>query len=139
NQAKSEAEKDGRKLNVIATVCGTLNDPQNYNEQRKHLEDAGNIVKETNNQAVRTALNIVSKKVNDVKKAHVDKTATKAFDLSVSEQMTDLLNNKPRVINVGLKSFTNAVTDFGGKVVQYDWRPVAGGDKRMRKILSLLK
>lgn len=139
NQAKSEAEKDGRKLNVIATVCGTLNDPQNYNEQRKHLEDAGIIVKDTNNQAVRTALNIVGKKVNDVKKAHVDKTATKAFDLSVSEQMTDLLNNKPRVINVGLKSFTNAVTDFGGKVVQYDWRPVAGGDKRMRKILSLLK
>lgn len=139
NEAKSEAEKDGRKLHVIATVCGTLNDPQNYNEQRKHLEDAGIIVKDTNNQAVRTALSIVGKKVNDVKKAHVDKTATKAFDLSVSEQMTDLLNNKPRVINVGLKSFTDAVTDFGGKVVQYDWRPVAGGDKRMRKILSLLK
>ncbi|HLQ72125.1 MAG TPA: acyl-CoA synthetase FdrA [Bacillota bacterium] len=139
NQAKADAEKDGRKLHVIATVCGTLNDPQNYNEQRKHLEDAGIIVKDTNNQAVRTALSIVGKKVKDVKKAHVDKKAGKAFDLAVSEQITDLLNNKPRVINVGLKSFTDAVTDFGGRVVQYDWRPVAGGDKRMRKILSLLK
>src|SRR5699024_7621030 len=79
NEAKADAEKDGRKLHVIATVCGTQNDPQNYNEQRKHLEDAGIIVKDTNNQAVRAALSVVGKTVNDVKKAHVDKTASKVF------------------------------------------------------------
>lgn len=138
-QAKNDAENDGRTLNIIATVCGTLNDPQNYNEQRKQLEDAGMIVKDTNNQAVRTALHIIGKEVNDVKKTHVDKTAEKSFDLSVSEDIADLVNTKPRVINVGLKSFANAINDFGGRVVQYDWRPIAGGDERMRKILSLLK
>src|SRR5699024_10712938 len=138
-QAQADAENNGRKLHVIATVCGTLNDPQDYNEQRRHLEKAGIIVKDTNNQAVRTALRIIGKDVNDVKKKHVDKEASKAFDLSVSENVMDLLNNKPRVVNVGLKSFTDAITNFGGRVVQYDWRPIGDGDVSNRKILSLLK
>lgn len=139
-KAVSHAQKEGRTLHVVASVCGTETDPQDYQAQKKKLAEAGIIVKDSNNEAVRTALAIVGLKVNDVQKAHVDaKAPSKAFDLAVSKEMEALVNNKPSVINVGLKSFTDSITAYGGKVVQFDWRPVAGGNEKMRKILALLK
>lgn len=139
-RAVSHAQKEGRTLHIVAAVCGTENDPQDYQSQKKQLAEAGIIVKENNNEAVRTALSIVGLQVNDVKKARVDaKAPTKIFDLTVSKEMDALINKKPSVINVGLKSFTDSITAYGGSVVQFDWRPVAGGNEKMRKILSLLK
>ncbi|MED3549876.1 acyl-CoA synthetase FdrA [Cytobacillus praedii] len=139
-EAVSHAHNEGRTLHVVASVCGTETDPQDYQAQKKKLAEAGIIVKDSNNEAVRTALAIVGLKVNDVQKAHVDaKAPSKTFDLSVSQEMAALLNNKPSVINVGLKSFTDSITAYGGRVVQFDWRPIAGGNERMRKILALLK
>ncbi|RDU35440.1 acyl-CoA synthetase FdrA [Neobacillus piezotolerans] len=140
NKAVSHAKEQGRKIHVVASVCGTENDPQDYQEQKKLLTEAGIILKDSNNQAVRTALAIVGQKVNDVEKAHVESAVpARGFNLEVSKEMEALVNNKPAVINVGLKSFTNSITAFGGRVVQFDWRPVAGGNAKMRKILSLLK
>ncbi|MGN7399479.1 acyl-CoA synthetase FdrA [Cytobacillus praedii] len=139
-KAVSHAHNEGRTLHVVASVCGTETDPQDYQAQKKKLAEAGIIVKDSNNEAVRTALAIVGLKVNDVQKDHVDaKAPSKTFDLSVSQEMAALLNNKPSVINVGLKSFTDSITAYGGRVVQFDWRPIAGGNERMRKILALLK
>lgn len=139
-KAVKGAKDNGRELYVVASVCGTSNDPQNYQDQKKQLADAGIIVKDNNNQAVRTALSIVGLQVEDVQKTHVDAPAvSKTFDLTVSEDIKALINNKPSVINVGIKSFTDAIIEHGGRVVQYDWRPIAGGNEKMRKILRLLK
>ncbi|WJY26875.1 acyl-CoA synthetase FdrA [Sporosarcina trichiuri] len=139
-KAVSSAKEDGRTLHVVATVCGTKNDPQSYDGHVKELRKAGVIVKETNNEAVRTALNIVGLSVEDNEKKHVEGgKSDKKFDLSVSEELTNLVTERPRVINVGLKGFTEALEDTGTQFVQYDWRPVAGGNARMAKILSLLK
>ncbi|KQL21379.1 acyl-CoA synthetase FdrA [Cytobacillus solani] len=139
-KAVSHAHNEGRTLHVVASVCGTETDPQDYQAQKKKLAEAGIIVKDSNNEAVRTALAIVGLKVKDVQKAHVDaKAPAKAFDLTVSKEMEALVNNKPSVINVGLKSFTDSITAYGGRVVQFDWRPIAGGNEKMRKILALLK
>lgn len=139
-KAVAKAKDQGRTLHVIATVCGTSNDPQSYSDQRKKLAEAGIIVKDSNNQAVRTALSIVGLNVEDPNKELVPfEGEVKEFDLTVSDEITTLLNNKPSIINVGLKSFTDAITAYGGRVVQYDWRPVAGGNEKMRKILSILK
>lgn len=139
-KAVSHAKEQGRTIHVVASVCGTDNDPQDYQEQKKLLAEAGIILKDSNNQAVRTALAIVGHKVNDVQKSHVEAASpAREFNLEISKEMEALVNNKPSVINVGLKSFTNSITAFGGRVVQFDWRPVAGGNARMRKILSLLK
>lgn len=137
-KAVSEAKEQGRTLYVVASVCGTENDPQNYQEQRQHLIDSGIIVKDNNNQAVRTALHIVGLQVNDVQKQHVD-VQSSHHNLSVSEETMTLVNSQPAIINVGLKSFTDAIVSYGGRVVHYDWRPVAGGNEKMRNILSLLK
>jgi len=42
------------------------------------------------------------------------------------------------VINVGVRAFGEALEKQGADVMQVDWRPVAGGDKQMQDILSLL-
>ncbi|GGA66063.1 acyl-CoA synthetase FdrA [Ornithinibacillus halotolerans] len=136
---RSNVEAKGRNVYFVATVCGTEQDPQNYQEQRQKLVEAGVIVRDSNNQAVRTALSIIGLNVNDVKKQHVDYTGTVAEeDLSISPELDKLINSKPVVVNIGLKSFTEPVVKYGGRVVHYDWRPVAGGNARMAKILNLL-
>ncbi|MBC1976591.1 acyl-CoA synthetase FdrA [Listeria booriae] len=135
----AKAKEAGREIAVIGTVCGTLQDPQDYNEQRQTLEAAGVIVKDSNNEAVRTGLELVGHKVQDNDKAiqKVDSETT-APVLNASDAMLDLLAKQPRVINVGLKSFAEAITETGGRVVQFDWRPVAGGDAKLQKVLQFL-
>lgn len=52
-EAKGLAEKDGRHLCVVAEVCGTEKDPQNYSATKKKLEQAGAIVMPSNSQVAR--------------------------------------------------------------------------------------
>lgn len=52
-EAKKIAKDAGRHLTVVASVCGTENDPQVLSKSRKALEDAGAIVMPSNSQAVR--------------------------------------------------------------------------------------
>ena len=41
-------------------------------------------------------------------------------------------------INIGPRLFGEALEKQGVEVIQVDWRPVAGGDKEMQDILSVL-
>jgi succinyl-CoA synthetase alpha subunit len=59
--AKSTAEKRGGHLSVVASVCGTVKDPQNFASQAKKLEEAGVVVMPSNAQAARFATMISSK------------------------------------------------------------------------------
>ncbi|CAH2714906.1 Protein FdrA [Neobacillus rhizosphaerae] len=137
---QNESKKNGRNIYFVGTVCGTEQDPQGYQDQKNKLAKAGVILRDSNNQAVRTALAMLG---IDLKEADKEmKPASKVYekqDLTVSPAIEKLLNEKPSVINVGLKKFTNAITENGGTVVQFDWRPVAGGNERMRKILAVLR
>jgi FdrA protein len=49
--AKSEAKKRGGSLSVLASICGTEGDPQNFGQQIRVLEEAGVIVFPTSAQA----------------------------------------------------------------------------------------
>lgn len=51
--ARAAAESDGRRLEFVASVCGTPADPQGIERQRSILRDAGIILAETNASAVR--------------------------------------------------------------------------------------
>ena len=53
--AKSLAEARRGYLSVVASVCGTQKDPQNYGEQVKKLKDCGVVVMPSNAQAARLA------------------------------------------------------------------------------------
>jgi len=52
-RAKTEAE--GRYLPIVASICGTDLDPQNFEDQKKRLEALDIIVLESNGQAAMLA------------------------------------------------------------------------------------
>ena len=52
-EARRIAEAHGRRLEFVASVCGTAGDPQGIERQRTILGDAGIILAETNASAVR--------------------------------------------------------------------------------------
>lgn len=62
--AKSKVEKKGGYLAVVASVCGTVKDPQDFVSQVKKLEEVGAIVMPSNAQAARCAAMISTKNSN---------------------------------------------------------------------------
>lgn len=132
-----KAKSEERSLVVLATVVGTDKDAQGYDKQRQILEEAGAILCDTNDQMVRTAIELVGGKVEQpvLETKNFEKGSE---DLSVDEKMMSLISNNPSVINIGLKSFTEAVENSGAEVVQFNWRPVAGGDEKLMKVLQFL-
>ncbi|WP_059173888.1 acyl-CoA synthetase FdrA [Bacillus sp. FJAT-27445] len=136
---QSNARENGKNIYFVATVCGTEQDPQNIQEQKSKLEQAGVILRDSNNQAIRTALAILDVRIEEKDKELVSGKAAAKAEINVSSAIEKLLNEKPNVVNVGLKKFTSAITENGGRAVQFDWRPVAGGNERMRKVLSVLR
>lgn len=59
-QAKEIAESEGRNLIFVAYICGTDIDKQNYDEQRKMLEDNGVLIAESNIDAADIVAKILS-------------------------------------------------------------------------------
>lgn len=49
-----------------------------------------------------------------------------------------ILGESLRVINIGLESFAEDLRREGVEVVQMDWRPPAGGNKRLASLLANL-
>ncbi|MEB7038967.1 acyl-CoA synthetase FdrA [Staphylococcus gallinarum] len=133
----NKVKADGRSLVVLATVVGTEHDYQGYQAQIETLKAAGAIVCDTNDQMVRTALNLIGSTVEqpqlEVKQIDAD-----PVDLSVDDKIMNLINVKPSVINIGLKSFIEAIQSSDAQVVQFNWRPIAGGNEKLMKVLQYL-
>lgn len=136
--AVSKAKEANRELYVIGSVVGTDNDPQNYAQAVQTLEDAGVIVESSNARAIRLALKLMGHELVTPDKAFEDYTGEKVDVPTPSEKVLDLLNNPPKVINVGIESFTEPITKFGGEALQFSWRPKAGGNKKLIRILNEL-
>lgn len=132
----ASAKEDGRDLYVVASVCGTNLDPQDYNQSIATLKDCGVLVETSNARAVRLALKLKGIDFKDDDKEVKASNITKRDLGEPSEQIIDLFNTKPRIINVGLESFNESIVAFGGKSIQYDWKPMANGNKQMIEILS---
>ena len=58
-EARREAEREGRRVAVVASVCGTPADPQNLRRQEASLVSAGVLLAPSNAQAARLAARIV--------------------------------------------------------------------------------
>jgi FdrA protein len=146
-EAKTLVRAAGREIIGIATVCGTAHDPQDYERQCRVLRAQGILLAESNAQAVRLAAAVVGAELDDV---HVDRSAempparpaVPAWEGNTSEIPTHLpalFSHGPRVINVGLEAFATQLTACGVPVVHVDWRPPAGGDARLARILERLR
>lgn len=134
---KSKVQSEGRDIAILATVVGTEHDHQGYEQQQETLREAGAIICDTNDQMVRTAIELVGGKVEQPELQVQTFEATKV-DLTVDEKIMNLINMKPSVINIGLKSFAEAVENSGSEVVQFNWRPIAGGNEKLMKVLQFL-
>ncbi len=54
-------------------------------------------------------------------------------------KVNELFKTELKVINMGLKSFSNELKHQGVTVLQVDWRPPAGGNPKMIELLNRLK
>ncbi len=138
-ELKDKADAAGRKVFFIATVCGTRRDYQGYDEAVNKLKEAGVIVCENNKLACRTAIRAIGRDFEEPVKEVRAKKVVKAEKDAPSEKLRELLSQKPRIINIGLKSFAEVVEQFGCEVVQYDWMPPAGGNVELIKTLNFLR
>ncbi len=127
-KAKAAAEAAGRRLEVIAVVTGTDEDPQNLAGQIAQLKSAGAWVDTSNEAAVRYAGRIL-------------RTLNPPSPIPNTLSPIDLTTlQKPlAAINVGLESFAENLLAQGAQVVQVDWRPPAGGNERLMGILARMK
>lgn len=123
----------------VGTVVGTDADKQGFEKQVEILESAGVVICQNNVQAIRTAVAAVGGELNFQPKAITPKVPSMLDGLpTISENLSRLLATTPKVINIGLQSFTESITDNGGEVVHFDWRPSAGGDVALQKTLYFL-
>lgn len=137
-QAIQTAKAAGRELYFVGTVCGTEYDPQSYQATIKALKACGVLVEDSNAKAVRLALKLKGIECKEADKQVVEAQVQKKELPVISDSILELFNSKPRVVNIGLASFTESIVTYGGSTVQYDWRPAAGGDKRLIRILNAL-
>lgn len=134
-----QCDKENREITFVAVVVGTDEDPQNMVQQIKILEEIGVIVCENNVQAVQTALNIIGKPMSFIDKEVKSRVLSTLDELpKASSSVVRMIQESPKIVNVGLQSFTKSILDSNGMVIQYDWRPSAGGDVELQKILYFL-
>ena len=136
-QAKADAAN--RKVFFVATVCGTRRDYQGYDEAVNKLKDAGVIVCENNKLACQTAIRAIGRDFVEPVKPIRPKTVVEIEKNEPSDKLMQMLSEKPKIINVGLKSFAEVCEEFGCEVVQYDWMPPAGGNIKLIKTLNFLR
>jgi FdrA protein len=118
---------DGRDLAVVASVCGTEDDPQSLSAQTLTLQQAGIAVLPNNAAAVRHALAFGQR--------HGPRRASTP---ATPEPIRRLLSEPPRIVNIGLRGFAETLHKRGAQIVQYDWSPVAGGDRRLQSLIDAL-
>lgn len=108
-------------LHAIATVTGTERDPQCRSAQIATLEDAGIVVVSTLPEAALLAI-----------------TLSHPSQLKSVGKPAALLNGVA-VVNAGLRSFAVDLQAAGTPVVHFQWAPVAGGNKKLARLLERLQ
>lgn len=112
---------DSHSLHVIATVTGTETDPQCRSRQIAVLEDAGIVVVDSLPEATLLASALIS--------------PPQMAELAPRASLLDGV----AVINAGLRSFALDLQSAGTPVVHYQWAPIAGGNKKLARLLERLQ
>lgn len=129
-RVKEKAKEAGRYLEVVAVVCGTDEDPQDFDLQIKLLREAGVVVETSNDASVRHVGQLV--RALDPELSDTDSAAFAGLDLDAFKQPL-------AAINVGLASFTESLLSQNAGVIQMDWRPPASGNEKLMAILERMK
>lgn len=137
-ELQQKAKAQHREVAFVATVCGTRSDYQGYDETVRKLVEAGVEVCETNKSAVEKSLALLGLHFDEPVKSIQAKTVVQGENTPASESLLRLLSEKPKIINIGLKSFADVAEKFGCQVVQFNWQPPAGGNIQLIKALNFL-
>ncbi|HDI5125184.1 TPA: acyl-CoA synthetase FdrA, partial [Salmonella enterica subsp. enterica serovar Paratyphi C] len=120
-QKACAARASDQPLFAIATVTGTERDPQCRSQQIAALEDAGITVVDSLPEATLLAAELIRP------------------TLSSTHPSAPRLLEAVAVINAGLRSFALDLQAAGMPVVHYQWAPVAGGNKKLARLLERLQ
>jgi FdrA protein len=148
-EARRRAAVSGRELIVVASVCGTDEDPQDRAHQVRVLETAGTLVEGSNARASALAAAIVAA---PEERGAILAAATgrhrsggggpwgegRRPSRGPAHGVGALLAG-PRVVNVGLPVFAASLRSQQVPVIDVDWRPPAGGDRAMLDLLARLE
>lgn len=119
---KACAARDSEQpLYAIATVTGTERDPQCRSLQIATLEDAGIAVVSSLPEATLLAAELIRP------------------SQPLSDKSAPSLLENVAVINAGLRSFALDLQAAEMPVVHYQWAPVAGGNKKLARLLERLQ
>lgn len=113
-----EAIQAGKR--VVALVIGTEEDPQNLRSQVEQLTAVGVVVFLDTSEA----LDYLYERLRPVDYDH---------------PRISFVTEGLAAINVGLESFYESIVAQQGTAVHVEWRPPAGGDERLMRILARLK
>lgn len=140
------ARKAGRRLEVVAVVTGTDDDPQNLRNQIRQMKAAGAWVSTSNEEMVRYAGTLLRALNPDEIPASQQpptvKNATAASSIPESDfkpSNLDVLRGSLEAINIGLESFAQNLIAQNVPTVQVDWKPPAGGNEKLIRILANMK
>ncbi|MBI3998561.1 MAG: acyl-CoA synthetase FdrA [Armatimonadetes bacterium] len=136
-----EARAAGRHLSIVASVCGTDDDPQQASAQREALVEAGTLVEESNARAVRLAGLIAEAHGSRGLPAERTMVAAAPEPPAWPEvgPIGALLRKAPAVINIGLELFAESLQAQAVPVVSLDWQPPAGGKQHLLDLLDKLE
>jgi FdrA protein len=118
-----QAVRKEKDIVVAVLLVGTDEDPQGLDEQRQAFEASGAVVLMETMDLVEFALSALDS----------------AEPMPMVPVDLQSLNQPVAVINIGLETFFDSLTQQGAKAVQVDWRPPAGGNERLMDILSKMK
>ncbi|HLA25102.1 MAG TPA: acyl-CoA synthetase FdrA [bacterium] len=145
-ETRGRARAAGRWLSVVASVCGTEEDPQAYDDQVAQLIESGALVQASNAQAARLA-GLIAQAAGASGQARplvpVALPATMpgppAPPLAPgAAEIVHLLAGPVKVVNVGLGLFADALRAQSVEVISVDWQPPAGGKQHLIDILDRL-
>jgi len=133
-----------RSAVVVASVVGTGDDPQSLAAQVERLEAAGAWVLPSNAQAARMAATIAegtewaspqSEKAETSRRAAVGDSP---LMLDRAARMGSFLATTVSVVNIGLEAFALDLASRNVPVVHVAWKPPAGGNLHLAKLLAQL-
>ncbi|HEV2440703.1 MAG TPA: acyl-CoA synthetase FdrA [bacterium] len=149
--AQAAAAASGRRLAIVASVCGTDDDPQDRTRQVARLESAGVLVEESNARAALLAGAIAIRAFEPEVLAamlaggaggeaigHRDPAGRRATAGEAPTPADALLAAPPRVVNIGLGVFAESLREQGVPVIDVEWQPPAGGDAELLELLERL-
>lgn len=144
-EARGRARAAGRWLSVVASVCGTEEDPQAYDDQVTLLIESGALVQASNAQAAHLA-GLIAQAAGASGQPRAPEliappAGTSAPELTTPSQTAEivrLLAGPVKIVNVGLGVFADALRAQNVDVVSVDWQPPAGGKQHLIDILGRL-